>query len=132
MNREHTRGAGPDGLCAARVFYFCYCALGGDRIRAEEAARRALKGADGADRLRAAARALEACAEDGLPEPAATERLLFRVFRLSAPQIARLTGRSAGEVQRALKTQDPGTGVPLLPLLEGECLAECPAPERKN
>lgn len=126
-----------DGLCAAKVFYFCYCLLDGDRVGAEEAARgtlarfRARSGegrAAGRDKVHLASLALAACAAAGPVQLEKAERLLFRVFRLSGAEIARMIGRGAGEVAHAGQTRNRAgeEGIPLLPLLEGECMAVWP------
>lgn len=126
-------GRKTDELDAAKIFYFCYCILGEDRVGAENAARcvlaelrkRAEAGsADKAGDVCFAALALKACAAAGTFECETAERLLSRVFRFSAPEIARLTGRSVGQVECALRETSGSfrDGIPLLPLLEGECM----------
>lgn len=133
--RDASRGQAR-ALCAAKVFYFCYCLLDGDRVGAETAARctlarfRARAGASraaGTDKVHLASLALAACAAAGPLRLEKAERLLFRVFRLSGAEIARMIGRGDGEVEHVLQTNRAGeAGIPLLPLLEGECMAAWP------
>lgn len=122
-----------DERCAAKVFYFCYCMLDGDRIGAEEAARCTLarlraRPGDCRAEVYTASLALAACAAAGPLRLETAERLLSRVFRLSGPEIACMMGRSAGEVEQVLQARNGAgeEGIPLLPLLEGECMAAWP------
>lgn len=133
---QRTPDAQAEELNAAKLFYFCYCLLGKDRVCAEKATRCVLaefrrhagmRETDKADTICFAALALEACAQVRAVSPETAAHLLYRVFRLSVPEISRLTGRSSEQVEHALQETEKtsGTGIPLLPLLEGECMVTC-------
>ncbi len=125
---------GPARQYAAKIFYFCYCALKGDQIAAETASRRVLAffapGPGLPEGLRQGAAlpallSLEACGGAERLGPERAGLLLWHIFRLEPAQIARLIGYGPEQTETLLAgPAGKATGrVPLLPLLEGECLS---------